>query len=150
MVTTATPDEAAAALPAYEWLFAPPGMVPAGWDPEVASARLRAVAESDRSDLFLARVDGKVAGLCCVFLDIASVRFGQRAWVEDLAVDPAQRSRGIGKELFDTAKEWARERGASHLELDSGLDRADAHRFYEREEPSWVSKCFAWQLDENS
>ena len=146
MVTTATPDEAAAALPAYEWLFAPPGSVPAGWDPEAASARLRAAADSDRAELFLARADGEVVGLCCVFLDIASVRFGQRAWVEDLAVDPARRSEGIGKALLDAAKEWARERGASHLELDSGLDRGDAHRFYEREDPSWVSKCFAWEL----
>ena len=146
MVTPATVDEVAAALPAYEWLFAPPGSVPPGWDPEAAAERLRAVAESDRAELFLAYAGDEVVGLCCVFLDIASVRFGQRAWVEDLAVDPERRSEGIGKALLDAAKEWARERGASHLELDSGLDRADAHRFYEREGPSWVSKCFAWEL----
>ena len=146
MVTPATPDEAAAALPAYEWLFAPPGSLPPSWDPEAASARLREVAESDRAELFLAREGGEVTGICCVFLDIASVRYGQRAWVEDLAVDPERRSQGTGKALLDAAKEWARDRGASHLELDSGLDRADAHRFYERESPSWVSKCFAWEL----
>ena len=28
---------------------------------------------------------------------------------------------------------WARERGATHLELDSAEARLDAHRFYERE-----------------
>jgi GNAT superfamily N-acetyltransferase len=146
VIRAATPDEAAAALPAYEWLFAPPGSVPPGWDDAAASKRLRAVAESDRAELLLAYAGDEVAGLCCVFIDIASVRFGQRAWVEDLAVDPARRSQGTGKALLDAAKDWARERGASHLELDSGLDRADAHRFYEREGPSWVSKCFSWEL----
>ena len=146
-IEAAAPGEAAAALPAYEWLFAPPGSVPAGWDPAAAAERLDAVAGSDRAELLLARSPGgEIVGLCCVFLDIGSVRFGQRAWVEDLAVDPGRRSEGVGKALLDAAKDWARERGASHLELDSGLDRADAHRFYEREGPSWVSRCFAWRL----
>ena len=146
MIRAAGPDEAMAALPAYEWLFAPPGSVPPAWDEQVASERLRAVAESDRAELFLAYAADDVAGLCCVFLDIPSVRYGQRAWVEDLVVDPGRRSAGTGKALLDAAKDWARERGASHLELDSGLSRTDAHRFYEREGPSWVSKCFGWEL----
>jgi GNAT superfamily N-acetyltransferase len=76
-----------------------------------------------------------------------SVRYGPRVWVEDLAVDPAQRSAGIGKRLLDEAKRWARGRGAAHLELDSADTRKDAHRFYERERPSWRSVCFGWDLD---
>ena len=75
-----------------------------------------------------------------------SARFGQRAWVEDLAVAPEQRSRGHGKALLDAAKDWARAQGATHLELDSGEARADAHRFYERERPSWRSVSFGWEL----
>ena len=38
-----------------------------------------------------------------------------RCWVEDLAVNPEHRSQGVGKALLDAAKEWARERGATHL-----------------------------------
>ena len=55
------------------------------------------------------------------------------AAIEELAVDPEMRSRGIGSRLLVAAKDWARERGASHLKLDSALTRTDAHRFYERE-----------------
>ena len=33
-----------------------------------------------------------------------------------------------------------------HLELDSGEARADAHPFYEREQPTWKSICFGWAL----
>jgi hypothetical protein len=36
--------------------------------------------------------------------------------------------------------------GASHLELDSAEARVAAHRFYERELPSWRSVCFGWEL----
>jgi GNAT superfamily N-acetyltransferase len=52
----------------------------------------------------------------------------------------------VGKALLDAAKDWARVRGATHLELDSAETRTDAHRFYEREGPSWRSVCFAWEL----
>jgi len=89
---------------------------------------------------------GDFVGFCTGYQDMHSVRFGYRVWVEDLAVDPERRSQGIGKALLDAAKAWARERGATHLELDSAETRADAHRFYEREQPSWRSVCFAWEL----
>ncbi len=130
-------------MPLYEWLFAPPGGRPPQWDVPVAEARLRALIDSDRASVLVA---DDLSGFCTVVLDLPSVRFGQRAWVEDLAVDPARRSEGIGKQLLDAAKTWAVEHGASHLELDSGDGRLDAHRFYEREQPTWTSRCFAWWL----
>ena len=74
------------------------------------------------------------------------MRFGQRAWVEDLAVHPGRRSLGVSRGLLDAGKAWAREHGASHLELDSGDARHDAHRFYEREAPSSTSRAFSWRL----
>jgi GNAT superfamily N-acetyltransferase len=131
---------------AYEWLFAPPGARPPRWDEEAAGARLQRAMDAADADVLVAERDGAVVGICTVYLDIESVRFGRRAWVEDLAVDPGHRSAGFGKALLDAAKDWARERGATHLELDSAETRADAHRFYEREAPSWRSICFGWEL----
>jgi GNAT superfamily N-acetyltransferase len=145
-IGVATVEDADDIVPAYEWLFAPPGTRPPGWEPDRAAAALRRVIASDRAVVLLAREAGAIVGLCVAYQDIESVRFGQRAWVEDLAVDPDRRSLGIGKQLLDAAKEWARARGATHLELDSGEARAAAHRFYEREQPSWRSVCFAWEL----
>lgn len=74
------------------------------------------------------------------------MRFGQRCWVEDFAVDPQQRSKGVGAVLLSAVKEWARGCGATHLELDSGLARVDAHRFYEREGGTRQSYTFGWEL----
>lgn len=139
-------DEAEAIAAAYDWLFAPPGAPVPGWHPERATDDVRALIDEPRAAVLVVADGDGLAGFCTVHLDLRSVRFGQRAWVEDLAVDPGRRSRGVGKALLDAAKAWAREHGASHLELDSGDARHDAHRFYERERPSWTSRSFGWRL----
>jgi GNAT superfamily N-acetyltransferase len=145
-IRAARRDDVPALVAAYEWLFAPPGVRPPMWDPERAAERLRALIDGDDGEVLVADHDGAVVGICTVMLDIDSVRFGRRAWVEDLAVHADHRSAGHGKALLDSAKEWGRSRGATHLELDSGEARADAHRFYEREAPSYKSICFGWEL----
>jgi GNAT superfamily N-acetyltransferase len=146
VIRPAGTGETAALVAAYEWLFAPPGARPPHWDEDAAAARLERAMAADRAEVLVAERDGAVAGICTVYLDIESVRFGRRAWVEDLAVHPDHRSAGLGKGLLDAAKDWARERGATHLELDSAETRTDAHRFYEREVPSWRSVSFGWEL----
>ena len=145
-IAPADPDDAPELLGAYEWLFAPPGSRPPQWDPQAAAERLRRAAAAGDSVVLVAHADGSIAGICTTYLDFASVRFGRRAWVEDLAVHPDRRSLGIGKRLLDAAKDWARELGATHIELDSAHARTDAHRFYERERPSWSSISFGWEL----
>jgi GNAT superfamily N-acetyltransferase len=145
-VRQAQPGEEDRVMPTYEWLFADPGGVPPGWDPQRGRAALADAIADDRSAVLVAEADGELVGLCTAYLDLDSVRFGRRCWVEDLAVDPARRSEGIGASLLAAARDWARGRGATHLELDSGDARVDAHRFYEREGPSWRSNCYAWML----
>ena len=139
-------DEIDAVVAAYDWLFAPPGSTPPMWDPTAAAERLAAAIDGDSAQVFVADVDGRVAGFVTVYDEFESVRFGHRAWVEDLAVDPDRRSQGLGKGLLDAAKDWAQSKGATHLELDSAETRADAHRFYDREDPAWKSVSFGWLL----
>lgn len=147
VIRAAREDEVERLIPLYEWLFAPPGSVPSQWDPKRAALALRQAIDSHDACVLVAESgDGELVGICTAYQDLHSVRFGFRAWVEDLAVDPAQRSRGIGKGLLDAAKDWARERGATHLELDSAESRAGAHRFYEGERPSWRSISYTWEL----
>jgi len=145
-IDEASPGEAPRLVSTYEWLFVPPGSRPPGWEPGPAAEALARASASETSIVFVAREDERVVGMCTAYLDIESVRFGPRAWVEDLMVDPERRARGIGKRLLDAAKTWARDRGATHLELDSAEARVDAHRFYEREAPTSRSICFGWEL----
>jgi GNAT superfamily N-acetyltransferase len=146
MIRAARADEAATLAAAYEWLFAPPGFRPPQWEAARAVSRLERLVDADDATMLVADVGGEVVGICSVYLDIESVRFGRRAWIEDLAVHPDHRSAGHGKALLDAAKDWARERGASRLALDSGEARTDAHRFYEREQPAYRSIQFGWML----
>ena len=130
----------------YEWLLAPPGGRPRDWTLERAVAAIRRLLSSDNATLLVARLDNELVGFCTAYEDIDSIRFGRRVWVEDLAVHPQRRSLGIGKQLLDEAKQWARERGARWLRLESGEMRTDAHRFYGREQPSSRSIAFGWEL----
>lgn len=70
---------------------------------------------------------------------VAGFRVGENlAWspylyVEDLVTAPAQRSRGYGAALLAWVQEYGAELGCQQIHLDSGLQRTDAHRFYDRE-----------------
>jgi GNAT superfamily N-acetyltransferase len=171
-VRAAEPGEEESIVPLYEWLFAPPGARPAAWDERRAAVALRQAIDSHDACVLVAvqlpaassqgaratddpgeaRIcpgaagPPAIVGFLTTYQDLHSVRFGYRAWVEDFAVDPGRRSRGVGKRLLDAAKDWARERGATHLELDSAEARRDAHRFYEREGAAYRAISFGWEL----
>ena len=61
---------------------------------------------------------------------LESLFSGKNLYVDDLVTRASDRSRGFGGELLDWLIEKARERGCETLELDSGVQRFDAHRFY--------------------
>jgi GNAT superfamily N-acetyltransferase len=145
-IRPAREDEVEAVLPLYEALFEPPGSRPDSWDDDHAAKALAAAIRSEDSAVLVAERDGSLVGVCTAYLDLDSVRFGLRCWVEDLAVRRDSRSAGIGAALLAEARRWAKGAGATHLELDSAEPRTDARRFYERERPSWRSISYAWRL----
>jgi GNAT superfamily N-acetyltransferase len=146
-IRAARPGEEDAIVSLYEWLFEPPGSRPAAWDERRATVAVRQAIDSHDACVLVAEEAGRtLVGLCTGYLDLHSVRYGYRTWVEDLVVDPTRRSEGIGKRLLAAACDWGRERGATHLELDSAEARADAHRFYEREGAAYRSISFGWPL----
>jgi GNAT superfamily N-acetyltransferase len=58
---------------------------------------------------------------------------GQRLYIDDLVTDESQRGKGIGKLLVQQLEKRARDIGCDVLVLDSGVQRAAAHKFYFRE-----------------
>jgi GNAT superfamily N-acetyltransferase len=61
---------------------------------------------------------------------LESLFSGKNLYVDDLITRDNDRSRGFGGELLDWLTEEARKNGCESLELDSGVQRFDAHRFY--------------------
>jgi GNAT superfamily N-acetyltransferase len=64
---------------------------------------------------------------------IATTVCGRKLYVDDLVTTASARGRGIGSSLLGELVERARAAGCSVIDLDSGLHRKDAHRFYIRE-----------------
>lgn len=61
---------------------------------------------------------------------LASGRF---LYVYDLVVDEAVRSQQYGQRLFEWLVEYAKSHDCNELDLDSGVQRFEAHRFYLRQ-----------------
>src|SRR5687767_10759507 len=57
---------------------------------------------------------------------------GTVLYVDDLVTAAKHRSKGYGGQLLDWLLAEAKRHGCAYLELDSGVKRLDAHRFYER------------------
>ena len=72
---------------------------------------------------------------------------GHFLYVDDLVTDENARSLGHGGALFDWLVGQARAAGCQTLELDSGVQRFAAHRFYLLKRMSIVSHHFALKLD---
>lgn len=71
---------------------------------------------------------------------------GRNLYVDDLVTDATQRSKGHGKALLAWLIAQARINGCTNFELDSGVQRFDAHRFYLRERMHIASYHFALKL----
>jgi GNAT superfamily N-acetyltransferase len=73
---------------------------------------------------------------------------GCNLYVDDLVTDSEQRSQGHGHALLAWLAEQARAQGCTQLELDSGVQRFDAHRFYFRERMHISAYHFVIPLNE--
>lgn len=65
------------------------------------------------------------------FKPMITLYYGRFIWVCDLVSDQHKRSKGYGGKLLTYVENWATENGYENIALSSGLQRADAHRFYE-------------------
>lgn len=74
--------------------------------------------------------------------------WGRFLYVDDLVTDAPGRSRGHGGRLLEWLVERAREAGCDELHLDCGVQRVDAHRFYEGHHLEPGSLHFRRRLEE--
>jgi GNAT superfamily N-acetyltransferase len=102
--------------------------------------------ESQGYRLAFVREAGRVIAVVG-FRTLESLAWGRVLYVDDLVTDETWRSRGVGRRLVDWVVSRAREEGCGEVHLDSGVQRLDAHRFYEREGFRWVANHFRIRLD---
>lgn len=95
---------------------------------------------------FLAAFDGDRCLGVAGYRVLATAFVGRKLYVDDLVTASAARSTGVGKALLDELERRARAAGCAVLDLDSGVQRHDAHRFYLRERMHISSHHFTKQL----
>src|SRR5437868_4838564 len=78
---------------------------------------------------------------------LESLFSGKFLYVDDLITSESDRSRGFGGQLLDWIIEQARQHSCENLELDSGVQRFEAHRFYFSKRMSISSYHFGIKIE---
>ncbi|MFC0522907.1 GNAT family N-acetyltransferase [Pontibacillus salicampi] len=65
------------------------------------------------------------------FVTDRSFAWGNYVWVHDLVTSSTARSKGYGAYVLNYIEQWARGQGYEKVILSSGLQREQAHHFYE-------------------
>jgi len=98
----------------------------------LSAAQLRSAAlrlqERSTMDVLVAEADGLVVGFVAVAFVLTLT--GLRALINDMAVDPAHRRRGIGAALLEAGIQRADRRGATHLLVDTSRGDSATREFY--------------------
>lgn len=94
-----------------------------------------------------AYVDGRCIAVAGWRLVVTTHADGTKLYVDDLVTAANERSHGAGKALITELTARARSAGCTAIDLDSGVQRKDAHRFYMREGLTISSFHFVKPLD---
>lgn len=84
----------------------------------------------DRYKIFGLFEDEKIVAVTG-FKPMITLYYGRFVWVCDLVTDSDSRSKGYGNMLLKFVHEWTEDKGYDSVALSSGLEKTDAHRFYE-------------------
>lgn len=87
---------------------------------------------SNDYNLFVALVNDEVVGFISLHIYQYVHLKDSLSRITALCVDAEYRSFGIGAKLLAYAEEYIKGKGCKIIELTSGIQREDAHRFYER------------------
>ena len=105
--------------------------------------RVTSMQQTGGYRLFALFVDEEIVSLAG--LNIQENLYSDRhVWLFDLITADAHRSRGYGRSLLEFVEEFARTNDCKSVALVSGMQRIDAHRFYE-EHMGYQKPCFLFQ-----
>jgi GNAT superfamily N-acetyltransferase len=98
--------------------------------------------DPDRGVQLVADESGRLQGFATLYACLDTFLADRILVMNDLFVDPAVRSRGVGAALFDASLAYATDRGYARLDWVTAADNHGAQRFYERHggrRGPWVS-----------
>ncbi|HEX2878827.1 MAG TPA: GNAT family N-acetyltransferase [Polyangiaceae bacterium] len=92
------------------------------------------IKEQQKTGFQIVYVESEGEILCVAgFVVATKLAWGKHIYISDFVTAERHRSTGVGAKLIEWFKAHARELGCKQLHLDSGVQRVEAHRFYQRE-----------------
>ncbi|MGG0716979.1 GNAT family N-acetyltransferase [Robertmurraya massiliosenegalensis] len=98
---------------------------------EEAYLQLVGVAKEKEDYKMFALLENETIVAVTGFMPTITLYNGKFIWVCDLVTNSNHRSKGYGELLLNHVHQWAKDNGYGVVSLSSGLQRLDAHRFYE-------------------
>lgn len=99
---------------------------------ENAKEQLKYLLSSPVNQLFVKERDGKVVGYIQLSEYVCTYE-PKLMNVMALVVDEKTHGQGVGKSLLSHAEKWAKENDTQGIRLNSGVERTEAHKFYEHQ-----------------
>jgi GNAT superfamily N-acetyltransferase len=93
--------------------------------------------------------DGKQPVAAAGMRILLNLAWGTFLYVDDLVTLDAERSHGYGSALLAWLHDHARQQKCDEVHLDSGIQRKDAHRFYDREGMDLTSFHYTTRLGDS-
>lgn len=92
----------------------------------------RIIEEPKLGRIFVARIDGRIAGMVNLLFTISTAEGGRAALLEDMVVGAGFRGRGTGSSLIRHAIEFARTEGCLRITLLTDAGNEKAIEFYQK------------------
>ena len=101
--------------------------------PKTSANRIWNQIERDRVKYFIAKDEGKIIAACFIaIIPNLTYRGKSIGLIENVIVDEKYRRKGIGQRIMELALKHAKEKRCYKVILQSGMQRTDAHKFYEK------------------
>ncbi len=125
---------------------------PEAFDASWLSNRLDKLLDAVDVTIYVAEVDDQVVGLAEVYLRTDEQHIPERVayqygYLQSLIVASAFRGRGIGERLLNAAEQWAKERGASELRLETWEHESSPLGFYQEQGYRTLRRTLVRSLD---
>ncbi|MEI5908472.1 GNAT family N-acetyltransferase [Bacillus spongiae] len=110
---------------------------------EVSYLKLFQEMKKDGYQLFALSIENEIVSLAGIAMRVNFYN-KRHIYIYDLITSSSHRSKGYGERLLNFIHTFAKESGAEYVALESGLNRVEAHRFYE-EKLDYDKWCYSFR-----
>jgi N-acetylglutamate synthase-like GNAT family acetyltransferase len=101
-------------------------------DLEKQQRGLELLLDSEQAVVFVAELENQIIGMCSVQLLISTAQGSKVGLIEDVIISKSYQKQGVGKQLLETVKNWAKQQGLTRLQLLADKTNQNALDFYQK------------------